>query len=303
MIFHDGPTEDWVEITQPDDMPQTYSDSHRWNDYNGGPGTTFPKWEVRPTKALQYPHFDRLSRDCSFDSSDEIKNALYENEQARMMREDRERVFGSATIWPDGIQQDFNAGGARILEALPPVWLAVQIVLRGKHYNTRARKNSVEENAMPEEVQVFEAYQKLRDRLCMLSRRFEPMDVMSTQYQTEFISFLDQSSFPQTLWDDAVNFTIEKCLSHSAETAELISSDQIEHVRHRLDHRAHQCGGFPGSVQGYNIDNDYDHVLLMQFNPDRGQHWEFDQLSQYWVKEDDLRQQRWDKIFVTCEGS
>jgi len=129
------------------------------------------------------------------------------------------------------------------------------------------------------------------------------MDFLAEDDRKKFNKLISIPEVRARSWDDAVNFTIECCMTFSDTTAGLVDHRHVAHVRHHKNDRGHQTGGFPGSVQGHHIENDWGNALLMQFSLDRGQHWVFNALYQYWISDDDLTHERWDKAFVTIDGS
>jgi uncharacterized protein YwqG len=70
----------------------------------------------------------------------------------------------------------------------------------------------------------------------------------------------------------------------------------------RRDH-CHKIGGFPAQVQGDEYENDFDHYLLLELGADGVQQWPFDCIFQFWIKKDDLKNQRWENAFATHDGS
>lgn len=65
----------------------------------------------------------------------------------------------------------------------------------------------------------------------------------------------------------------------------------------------HKSGGFPGNIQADHYENDFDHYLLLELGRDSEQHWWFGGIFQFWIKRDDLEEQRWEKAFATSDGS
>jgi uncharacterized protein YwqG len=104
----------------------------------------------------------------------------------------------------------------------------------------------------------------------------------------------------------------ESALSHSAETANLVSPRWVDWLRYRhvwrpgngKTHAIHKMDQVPAMIQTAHEIYWGTHFLLLELAYDMGQDWRFGDVGvfQYWITPADLRERRFDQVKVTFEG-
>ena len=296
-LYHRGPTDAWETIPQPDDIPPTYTDNYRWNDQYAGRTPSFPKWEVRPTKALDYPRRDEFLLNAVLEG-DDAAFELFEQEQQLLQQEaTKEVVLGLRRALPEQSQEKLKPGASKKDQTLPKVWLSIEMFCKTRDGEVPSADH------IPADVPLDDlSSEELLAYFYMRARQHDAMDEVPDREWNDFERLLPKIGISSTRWSLVAAMTIEHCLSYSSKTAAMISSEQINYVAHRHG-SLHQCGGFPPATNGHHIENDYGNYLLMHFDGlDRGQHWVFDAIIQFWIKKSDFQNEGLSSVFATLDS-
>jgi len=306
--YQPKPSSDWLEIAPPTDLPMPSTQSNGLTGHIENQKRAFPKWEITPTAATSYAQtsnfyvmdngelaeavsddWDGDTNDFWGDETDDAWDAAFNRlniaETARVLGEHQHTRFAS--------KPDFSLGGAEFNQAMPPVWMGPLEVLSGI---TLARETPEDEASK---------FSDLLKQVLALSRKKNPMDAFHAPDRALFLQLLELKCtyVRDQLWNKAVKRSILGCLSYSEQTASLITPEQLSHVRQAFNQLPQQTGGYPSSVQGHYVENIWGHVLLFQTYDDRTLNWGFDALMQFWIAFDDLKNERWDKAFMTMDVS
>lgn len=329
VLYAPGPTTGWQSEIVPEDMPVNPAYRLRRAQASSGSYAPFAKWQVTPTPMTMYPdHRGWVENDryLTFDLSQRNDAEYYYDDPVwnrvcgELSRAEWTRVFGEKKVESAKDQQPATNG----IDALPPVWLGLRIFCAAilerlvearqpapefgdEMLTRRARLGELANEILARAETEDQLARVPADQTAKFANLWGEVEVLTKIRPSvnENYRYLIPFGMFQDAQNDAIDQTIEACLSHSAETAALISPEQVAHVRRRIGHRAHWMGGYPSSIQEAGDEYAPDHFLLMEFGDDPGIGWGWGEslAIQYWISHQDLADRQFHKVFITVEST
>ncbi len=323
--YASSPSDMMAELPPPSDLPHfnTSGMAPFWKHSTQGMTRIFPKWPVSPVVVASHPESPRLlSNEVEFDIADDDDYAvdlLWGNVSSELDQQANTEAFGKPRSYSSEALAPFGWAGARRNEGMPRVWMAVEGVLAGLEEQVQRRHEKLGKYE-PRLLQRAQELAAARGKLLDEARNHPPTEPVPPAAWTRFINHLEAScrfgqNFPRAtplriafepgsrVWQEPMLEAIEHCLSTSAESTDMITPAQVDLIRHRVDNRGTQLGGWPTVVQEGSAEYGSITNLLMQFAHDPGQGWYGDSVIHYWISDEDIEAQRWNKIFATYEAS